>query len=108
MAAFGEVTRLMAKVENEPIKKIVVKKPVTKKKVFASVKEKETTASKNWQRDRHTDEKIAHHVAKLETEFHQKLRLLEEKRKENRVAKVGIFSTTLVVDFSCKEYCSWR
>lgn len=79
MAAFGEVTRLMAKVENEPIKKIVVKKPVTKKKVFASVKEKETTASKNWQRDRHTDEKIAHHVAKLETEFHQKLRLLEEK-----------------------------
>ena len=69
----------MAKVENEPIKKIVVKKPVTKKKVFASVKEKETTASKNWQRDRHTDEKIAHHVSKLESEFHHKLRLMEEK-----------------------------
>lgn len=81
MAAFGEVTRLMTKMENEPIRKIVVKKTtgVKKKAAVTSVKEKETTASKNWQRDRHTDEKIAHHVSKLESEFHQKLRLMEEK-----------------------------
>lgn len=80
MAAFGEVTRLMTKVETEPIRKIVVKKVGAKKKAAAtSVKDKETTASKNWQRDRHTDEKIAHHISKLESEFHQKLRLMEDK-----------------------------
>ena len=73
MAAFGEVTKLLAKVETEPIKKISLKKPVKKKLV--SVKDKETTASKNRQRDTYTDEKIASHISKLETEFHQKLSL---------------------------------
>jgi hypothetical protein len=86
MSAFGDVTRLFNKVESADLRNVkIVKKTsggVKKKaavKESVSVKDKETAASKNWQRDRHADEIITHHIAKLETDFHARLRAVEDK-----------------------------
>jgi hypothetical protein len=86
MAAFGDVTRLFNKVESADLRNVkIVKKTsggVKKKaavKETVSVKDKETAASKNWQRDRHADEIITHHITKLETDFHARLRAVEDK-----------------------------
>ena len=81
--AAGDVTRLIEKIENEPMLEVKVtrKRPISagapRRKV--PVDQAETAASRNRSTMKKNEELIAQHIAKLETEMHSRFRLTEEK-----------------------------
>lgn len=81
--ASGDVTRLIEKIENEPMLEVKVtrKRPTSagapRRKV--PVTDAETAASRNRSTMKKNEEIIAQHIAKLETEMHSRFRLTEEK-----------------------------